>query len=174
MSHHTHVFLCNEEDAEACMSWVNSNLDEGMLRSNWVDSCDIIGALNLSTGEYTPNKYAVFTYDNEPNTIKKLEVWANSLYGKEMYDCLLEQLQKYIKQGHFWQAADICYELDGIEHPVKKGWKWTAKEPFSIKDGYLRWNGITDWMSMCAIPDAYTGKQQCDNQIYAVLVDFHS
>lgn len=170
MSHHTHVFLSNEENAEACMSWVNAYLDGDMCISHGIDGVQIIGALNLDTGEFTKDKYNKKEYEHEPTSVEKLEPWANSLFGKEKYEHLLNELKREIENKGFWRAARICEELDGIDFPTKCGMTWTAEYPFAVNDSYLEFRGITDWRT---IDDSSEAEYEPKTN-YAVLVDFHS
>lgn len=165
MSHHTHVFLTNEETAEGAMSFVNSYLDNEMCYSNGVDRYNIIGVLNLTTGEFTKNKYCFVEYINEPTTIAKLEEYANSLFSKEQYEQLEKDLKRHLLNKHFWNAARVCEQLDGIVYAVHDNRKWTAKDPFPINDGYLQHAGITDLQEM------YHPIKDCT--VYAVIVEFH-
>ena len=170
MSHHTHVILSNEENAKASMSWVNSCLDDMMLYSNNVDGCRIIGALNLTTGEFTPDEYYSHGYVYEPTTIAKLEEYANGLFSKGQWTYLENELNRAIKNNNYFKASILCRQLDGMKDAILAGGKWSAKNPFPINDGYLEFHGITDW---CGDWDyhAMDGKAP---DIYAVLVDFHS
>ena len=166
MSHHTHVFLSNEETAQDAMSYVNSYLDTEVLYSNRVDSYDIIGVLNLTTGEYTNNEYAYREYKEEPTTIEKLEEYANSLFSKEQYTYLENELKRHILNCHFFNASEVCKRLDGIVYAVRDGHRWTAKDPFPINNEYIDIPGITDLLQMI------NPIRKVD--LYAVLVDFHS
>lgn len=170
MSHHTHVILSNEENAKASMSWVNSCLDDMMLYSNNVDGFRIMGALNLTTGEFTSDKYYSHGYVDEPTTIAKLEKYANSLFGKEQWTFLENELNRAIKNSCYFNASTLCRQLDGMKDAILAGSKWSVKNPFPINDGYLEFHGITDWCGDWNY-DAMGGKAP---DIYAVLVDFHS
>ena len=170
MSHHTHVILSNEENAEASMAWIDGALTDFTLYSSGVDGCRIIGALNLTTGEWTSDKDNDFVHEYEPTTIEKLEKYANELFSKEIWNYLENELDRHLKNHYYYLASRICQQMDGIVHAVHNGAKWTAKQPFPINNGYLEFPGITDW---CANWDyhAMDGKAP---DIYAVLVDFHS
>lgn len=170
MSHHTHVILSNEENANACMSFVDSSLDDIMLYSNGVDGCNVFGALNLSTGEWTDYEYNTVDYADEPTTIAKLEEYANSLFSQEQWNYLENELNRHIKNHLYWNAARICEQLDGIRGAVIAQKRWTVKQPFPINDGYLKFHGITDW---CENWDYHANNGKAPD-IYAVLVDFHS
>lgn len=170
MSHHTHVILSNEENAKASMRWVNSQLDDMMLYSNNVDGCRIIGALNLTTGEFTPDEYYSHGYVDEPTTIAKLEEYANGLFSKEQWNYLESELNRHLKNQYYFLASQVCKQMDGMVYAIRNGKKWTVKSPFPINDGYLEFHGITDW---CGDWDYHAmGGKALD--IYAVLVDFHS
>ena len=167
MSHNTHVFLSNEDTAYDAMSFVNSALDDNTMAYNGVDSFDILGALNLTTGEYTNNKYRILSsYEDEIQTIKELEEYANSLFSIERYEYLIQELYKNIKDKNWFTVSSLAKYLDGIKYAVRDGRKWTAKDPFCINDGYLDMSGITDYIQ--------ARNPIKDRDLFAVIVDFHS
>lgn len=167
MSHHIHVFLSNEGNAEDCMSWINAQFDDTMLASNWVDGAEVLGCINLATGQYVQNRYAA--KDDRIDSIEKLEKYANAQYSKELYKGYVEEIQAAIKEENWWRVSRIARYLDGMKYAVKDGLKWTAKQPFCINDGYLDMPGVTDWTGAYQELD-----ENCNPTEYAVIVDFHS
>lgn len=165
MSHHTHVFLSNEETANGAIGATDSMLSTEELAANHLDSVDILGCIDLETGEWLEASGHHYS-ESDLKTIEQLEEFANSLFSKEQWNYLENELDRHIKNHYYWNAARICEHMDGIKCAVMDGVKWTVKDPFVINDSYLDLPGITDWCG-CT----------CANEVkpkYAVIVDFHS
>ncbi len=162
--HHKHVFLSNESSPDDAACWVRDILTDGTLAYNACDYGTVIGILDLETGEYTHEEK-----DYEPviDTIEKLEFFVNTLFGQSKLDALLENLNYNLKNQYYWQASEVCKEIDGILYPTKNHTKWTAKEPFPVCDGYINMCGVTDWCDCTSVNSPNKAK-------YAVIVDFHS
>lgn len=162
--HHKHVFLSNESSQDEAICWVRDILTNGTLAYNACDYGTVIGVINLETGEYTHEEK---DYKPVINTIEKLEFFVNTLFGQSKLDVLLDNLKYNLRNEFYWQASEVCKEIDGILYPTKNGVKWTAKEPFPVCDGYINMCGVTDWCDCTSVNSPNKAK-------YAVIVDFHS
>lgn len=162
--HHKHVFLSNESSPDDAACWVRDILTDGTLAYNACDYGTVIGILDLETGEYTHEEK---DYDPVIDTIEKLEDYANNLFGMDNVEILKNKLDYYLKNNFYWNASEICKEIDGIWYASNMRSKWTAKQPFPICDGYINMCGVTDWCDCTSVGCANKAK-------YAVIVDFHS
>lgn len=162
--HHTHIFLSNEvSPAEAC-SYVNSMFEDTTLYANYVDYADVVGCIDLETGEYTPCSGS--NTDTYIKTIEKLENFANQLFSKETYIKLSEDIKKAVEIEDWWAVRNLSKKLDGMKYAVRDNKRWTAKDPFCIND---------DFWDMCGISDATSiVDPSVKHREYAVIVDFHS
>ena len=160
--HNKHFFIVEEESAELACSRVDGELIDRYMDLAGADYFTVIGAIHINTDKFT-NTCGDKDYNKCDWSIKTLNKKFTDLVSKERYIKLLTQLDIARVTKDWWRVRCIAKELGGIEDLVGK--------PFDIKN----LNEVNDWeFTLFGITDLLDTADPCIDNVYLVVVDFHS